>query len=369
MCNMHTSLCNESLTLKVGTIQIRQLLRLYPSSWLEAGSIHIPELRMNAKFECHPPTPVNLNEQIEFLLRHDQQSHRLHFLYSTRSQQPLTGSTKRPSSFGLPTSVTLSSCACLGGSPHYYTLVQGEQFFKSSFRLSEQQSFGRSLFRPDLHVIHSHPVFHHKYNWNAYEFSFVPNGPLSDEEIFYPFDFCAQQNKQFNNQDADSLDGDVSRLSEAGNNIEVLRANSFIDQKHESSAETSFHRRSASSIPRLNEIHGGSPSRLSGVTSASFLTPRENLSISSSKHRSLNDVKESASLPEQLNFQTQISDGEGNVSLKYTDSSSDDSLTILEEILHKSKLETSRVLSPEKVNRKQIKDAKNRKVLFAINVS
>ncbi|CAF3934885.1 unnamed protein product, partial [Adineta steineri] len=30
MCNMHTSLCNESLTLKVGTIQIRQLLRLYP---------------------------------------------------------------------------------------------------------------------------------------------------------------------------------------------------------------------------------------------------------------------------------------------------------------------------------------------------
>ena len=61
MCNMHTALCNESLTLKVGSIQVRQLLRLYPGSWLEAGSIHVPELRINAKCECHPPTPATIS--------------------------------------------------------------------------------------------------------------------------------------------------------------------------------------------------------------------------------------------------------------------------------------------------------------------
>ncbi|CAF0920498.1 unnamed protein product [Adineta steineri] len=60
VCNMHTSLCNESLTLKVGTIQIRQLLRLYPDSWLVADSISVPELRINAKLECHSPTPATL---------------------------------------------------------------------------------------------------------------------------------------------------------------------------------------------------------------------------------------------------------------------------------------------------------------------
>ncbi|CAF0993744.1 unnamed protein product [Adineta steineri] len=86
MCNMHTSLCNESLTLKVDTIQIRQLLRLYPGSWLEAGSISVPELRINAKFECHPPTPTTINEQLELLRRHDQHSQRLHFLYNFKSQ-------------------------------------------------------------------------------------------------------------------------------------------------------------------------------------------------------------------------------------------------------------------------------------------
>ncbi|CAF4160429.1 unnamed protein product, partial [Adineta steineri] len=74
MCNMHTSLCNESLTLKVGTIQIRQLLRLSPGSWLEAGSVRVPEIRINAKLECHPPIPTTINEQLEFLRRHDQHS-------------------------------------------------------------------------------------------------------------------------------------------------------------------------------------------------------------------------------------------------------------------------------------------------------
>ncbi|CAF4962750.1 unnamed protein product, partial [Rotaria magnacalcarata] len=143
MCNMHTSSCNESLTIKVGTIQIRQLLRLYPGSWLEAGSVYIPELRINAKFECHPPTVANVNEQLEFLRRHDQHSQRLHFLYNIKPQQTLNVlstslNLKRPSNVGLATNLNPLSCACLGGSPNYYTLVQGEQFFKSAFRLSEQ---------------------------------------------------------------------------------------------------------------------------------------------------------------------------------------------------------------------------------------
>ncbi|CAF1398557.1 unnamed protein product [Adineta steineri] len=132
---MHTSLCNESLNLKVGTIQIRQLFRLYPGSWLEAGSISVPELRINAKFECQPPTPAAINEQLEFLL----------------------------------TNSNILSCARRGGSTNYYTLIQGEQFFKSSFRLSEQSSFGCSLFHPDVHVLHSHFIFEHKYYWTNYE--------------------------------------------------------------------------------------------------------------------------------------------------------------------------------------------------------
>ncbi|CAF1331079.1 unnamed protein product [Rotaria sp. Silwood1] len=38
-------------------------------SWLEVGSINVLELRINAKFEFHPPTPVNINEQLEFLYK------------------------------------------------------------------------------------------------------------------------------------------------------------------------------------------------------------------------------------------------------------------------------------------------------------
>ncbi|CAF1424792.1 unnamed protein product [Adineta steineri] len=71
---------------------------------------------------------------------------------------------KRPSYVGLATNSNISSCACLGGLTNYYTLVQGEQFFKSSFRLSKQSLFDRSLFLPDLHVLHSHFIFEHKYN-------------------------------------------------------------------------------------------------------------------------------------------------------------------------------------------------------------
>ncbi|CAF1280912.1 unnamed protein product [Adineta steineri] len=140
MCNMHTSLYNESLTLKVGTIQIRQLLRLYPGSWLEAGSISVPEL---------------------------------------------------------PTNSNILSYACLGGSTNYYTLAQGEQFFKSSFRLSEQSSFGHSLFHPDLHVLHSHFIFEHKYNWTNYEHINRFHDELDDEKIFYLFDFCGHQKESY----------------------------------------------------------------------------------------------------------------------------------------------------------------------------
>ncbi|CAF1022823.1 unnamed protein product [Adineta steineri] len=128
MCNMHTSLCNESLTLKVGIIQIRQLLHVYSGSWLEAGSISVPELHINAKFECHPRTPATINKQLEFLRRDDQHSQRLYFLYNLESQQTLnipTRSTnlKRPSYVGLATNSNILSCACLRGSTNYYTLV------------------------------------------------------------------------------------------------------------------------------------------------------------------------------------------------------------------------------------------------------
>ncbi|CAF4100812.1 unnamed protein product, partial [Adineta steineri] len=149
MCNMHTSLCNESLTLKVSTIQIRQLLRLYTGSWLEAGSVSVPELHINAKFECHPRTLATINQQLEFLHRHVQHSQRPHFLYNSKSQQALNIPTistnlKRSSYVGLATNSNILSCARRGGSTNYYTLIQGEQFFKSSFRLSEQSSFGCS---------------------------------------------------------------------------------------------------------------------------------------------------------------------------------------------------------------------------------
>ncbi|CAF3990351.1 unnamed protein product, partial [Adineta steineri] len=174
MCNMHTSLCNESLNLKVGTIQIRQLFRLYPGSWLEAGSISVPELRINAKFECQPPTPAAINEQLEFLL----------------------------------TNSNILSCARRGGSTNYYTLIQGEQFFKSSFRLSEQSSFGCSLFHPDVHVLHSHFIFEHKYYWTNYEHVNRFYDESDDEDIFYPFDFCGQQ-KQSNEQHQNRNDSPI----------------------------------------------------------------------------------------------------------------------------------------------------------------
>jgi hypothetical protein len=336
MCNMHTSSCNENLTLKVGTIQIRQLLCLYPESWLEAGSIHIPELRINAKFDCHPPTPININEQIEFLRRHDQYSQRLHFLYGTKPQP--TGNLKRISNVGLPTNVTIPSCACLGGSINYYTLIQGEQFFKNSFRLSEQTSFGRSLFRPDLHVIHSHPVFEHKYNWDIYQHTFQLNEQLNDEEIFIPYDFCAQQ-KQSNEQDENYSNFSIS--------TNLSRSNSARYIKHKSLTEQKLYQRSSSSIP-LNKNDSDSSS--STTISEAYLTPREDLSLHGSKRTSLNNVLESSSMPIRFEFLPQASEEKEDLSIKSSHSSSIDSLTVLEEILQRQQTGNIRTLLPQKVN-------------------
>jgi hypothetical protein len=336
MCNMHTSSCNESLTLKVGQIQIRQLLRLYPGSWLEAGSVHIPELRMNAKFDCHPPTPININEQIEFLRRHDQHSQRLHFLYHPKSQQSTSTNLKRPSTFGLPSNPILLSCACLGGSPTYYTLIQGEQFFRSSFRLSEQPSFGRSLFRPDLHVIHSHPIFEHKYNWTNYQHSPIPNEQLNDEEIFYPFDFCNQQ-KQSNEQI-------------------LSRSNSLRNQKRKSLVDQRLHKHSSSSIPL--DMPGTTASSSSSLTASDdYLTPND-----SSSRTSLNSIMESSSatirqhqsspIHTPFHLLTKPLDEQDDISITSSHSSSStDSLTALEEILQREQTGNISTLLPQKVNR------------------
>ncbi|CAF1209067.1 unnamed protein product [Adineta steineri] len=146
VCNMHTSLCNESLTLKVGTIQIRQLLRLYPGSWLEMGSISIPELH--------------------------------------------------------------------------------EQFFKSTFRLSEQSSFGRLSSYPELHVLHSHLIFEHVNRFHD---------ELDDEEIFYLFDFCEQQKKS--NEQHQNINDNPLRCSVPTDLYSLSRANSLRNLKHKSVTE------------------------------------------------------------------------------------------------------------------------------------
>ncbi|UJR36630.1 hypothetical protein I4U23_029350 [Adineta vaga] len=346
MCNMHTSACNESLTLKVGTIQIRQLLRLYPGSWLEAGSIHIPELRINAKLDCHPPTPVNINEQLDFLRRHDQYTQRLHFLYHTKSQSS-TGTTnsKRPSTISL--SYNTLSCACLGGSPHYYTLVQGEQFFKSTFRLSEQPSFGLSLFQPDVHVIHSHPIFQHKYDWQTYEYSFVPNEQLDDEESFYPFDFCVQSKAEHNR-----LIDHYSPHSVPTNLYTLSRSNSVKNLRHKSFAEPKPHKRSSSSVIYDNNDVVGSSS--SDTLNDAYATPNDQLSsnnssqktsIKSAAHQS---SRNSSPIPSDIELFSKMLNDQDETSLKSSHSSSTDSLTVLEEILKKQQLGTTSTSLPQK---------------------
>ncbi|CAF1031213.1 unnamed protein product [Adineta ricciae] len=359
MCNMHTSTCNEGLTLKVGAIQMRQLLRLHPGSWLEAGSIHIPELRINAKFDCHGPAAANTNEQLEFLRRHDQYSQRLHFLYTTKSQQS-SGATgaKRPSTIVLP--YNTFACACLGGSPHYYTLVQGEQFFRSTFRLSEQPSFGLSLFQPDVHVIHSHPIFKHKYNWHTYSHSSGPTERLNDEEIFYPFDFCAQTQTYHN-----KLTEHYSPHSVPANLSTFSRSNSVRNLRHKSFAEPKSHKRSSSSIAcHNNDVVGSS----SGTLNDAYATPNDQLSSHSSSQRSLHQNNQTKSvsiasltpvphdsptnsspLPFRMNLPNKISDEQNDsLSTSSRSSTSTDSLTILEEILKEQ--QQGATSSPQKVS-------------------
>jgi hypothetical protein len=361
---MHTISCNESLTLKVGTIQIRQLLRLYPGSWLEAGSVHVPELRINAKFECHPPTPATINEQLEFLRRHDQHSQRLHFLYNAKPQQTLnipstTTNPKRPSNVGLATNANILSCACLGGSSSYYTLVQGEQFFKNSFRLSEQYSFGRSLFRPDLHVLHSHPIFEHKYNWDNYEHIRISNEELNDEEIFYPFDFCTQQ-KQADEEQNDLNDTHL-RHSVPADLYSLSRTSSARNIKYKSVIEQNEHKRSSSSIPLNSNVV--SPITTSDV----YLTPNEQLSLTNSSQSSLsstlNNIMESSSISSLTMMQQQSSFINSNSNLlsasmedkhdlmtNSSRSTSIDSLTALEEILQRQQSRHGSAILAQKVN-------------------
>ena len=280
---------------------------------------------------------------------------RLHFLYNTKPQQNLntpstTTNLKRPSNVGLATNANISSCACLGGSSSYYTLVQGEQFFKSSFRLSEQYSFGRSLFRPDLHVLHSHPIFEHKYNWENYEHIGISSDDLSDEEIFYPFDFCAQQKQT--DQTSNDLNDNHLRHSIPTNLYPLSRTSSAKNLKHKSVIERNEHKRSSSSIPLNNPIN-------SPTTTASdvYLTPNEQLSLRNSSRSSLsstlNNMMESSSLssltmlqqqssttrssPINSNFNLLSASVENHQNL-LTDSSrstSVDSLTALEEILQR----------------------------------
>lgn len=328
MCNMHTSSCNESLTLKVGPIQLRQLLRLYPESWLEAGSIHIPELRMNAKFDCHPPSAITIGEQLEFLRRHDQHSQRLHFLYTTKSQVSSVGNLKRPSIAGLPLNQSLSSCACLGGSSAYYTLVQGEQFFKNSFRLSEQPNFGRSLFRPDVHVIFSHPVFEQKCTWNDYDHPIPTNETLIEEEILYPFDFCTRQ--KFSTSDEEPT-------------LPIPRSNSM------KMAKAKNYRRSSSSIP-INKISPENATSSSTIISDAFLTPTEQLSLSNSKRASLNNMIEASSIPGRLDFLSRSSENGENRSVRSSHTSSTDSLTAIEEILQRQQSGRTSTLIPSRVS-------------------
>jgi hypothetical protein len=262
---------------------------------------------------------------------------------------------KRPSNVGLPTNLNLPSCACLGGSATYYTLVQGEQFFKSSFRLSEQSSFGRSLFRPDVHVIHSHPLFEHKYNWNQYEQTLLSNEQLNDAETFYPFDFCAQQTNLDENHSHHSVPADLYSL---------VRTNSGRNTKRKSLIEQKHHKRSLSSIPLENDPPGSS----SASTSDAYLTPAEGLSLNSASQASLNstlnnNINESSSstvlqqrsstnslpLSSNYNLLSEPLDDKQDLSITSSHSSSTDSLTALEEILQQQQIENGSTFLPEKV--------------------
>lgn len=355
---MHSLTCNENLTLKVGSIQIRQFLRLHPGSWLETGSIEIPELRLNGKLDCHPSTPTHLNEQLEFLRRHDQHSQRLHFLYASKSH-PVTPHPhgRRPSTLHLATSATSASCACLGGSPAYFTLVSGEQFFRSSFRLSEQPSFGTSLFRPDLHVLFSHPIFEHKYTWDPYPTLDRLETSSQDEEIFYPFDFCVQP------ASAEKLAEKTSMPTMRKSASAFSRTSSARYTQCQSYVEANHHKRSNSSTP-LASYEGEASSSSTTIASDGFLTPKERLSLITTSGSSSSSIPEHllhpSSSPSLATVQRQISVEPPTVTvtsgsedgLSLSSSSSSDSLAAFEEILEREQRQgrNSPVPSPDRVS-------------------
>ena len=335
MCNLHSTVSNENFTLKVGNIQIRQLLRLYPDSWLEAGSIHVPDLRINAKLACHTSKPAHPNEQMQYLRRHDQALPRLHFLYPTRSHP----STAHPSSGN-----TRFACACLAGSPVYFTLVTGEEFFLTSFRLAEQSSFGRSLFRPDVHVVHSHPVFQQKYSWPTYPTTGTTGEPLLDEEIYYPFDFCAQDKPPSEREFTRTLRSDSQAFTRTTSEKHP-KGSSLVDRKD--------HKRSLSSV----SFRTTGPSLPRPLSTDDYSTPKQPLSersSSESSRTSLNsafdDRFETPVITTSEPFATVTMEEDSDDHLS-SSSSSTDSLTALEEILQQQQLRNSEKLFSEQVSK------------------
>jgi hypothetical protein len=200
--------------------------------------------------------------------------------------------------------------------------------------LSEQPSFGRSLFRPDVHVIYSHPVFEQKYSWNHYEHLSPSDEELGDAEVFYPFDFCAQQ-KPANEGEEQSSNPPTN----------LARSDSMKFSK------TKVHRRSSSSIP-LNKVKNGSSSSTSMIGDA-FATPTDHLSLNNSKRTSLINVLESASIPARLDSITGYFDEKESLSAKSSYSSSTDSLTAFEEILQRQQSGHGSTLLQQKVNKNE----------------
>ena len=341
MCNLHSLVSNENFTLKVGNIQIRQLLRLYPDSWLEAGSIHVPELRINAKLDCHTSKPTHLNEQMQYLRRHDQALPRLHFLYQTRSHQSIA----HPSSGN-----TRFACACLGGSPVYFTLVTGEEFFRTSFRLGEQSSFGRSLFRPDLHVVHSHPVFQQKYSWPTYQTTDTIGEPLQDEEIFYPFDFCAQDKPPSEKDFPRTIRSDSQAFTRTTSE-KYPKGPSLVDHKR-SLSSVSFRATGPPSSVALSTDDYSTPNQPLSESSSSSSSTASRKSSQTSLNSAFDDLLETpvimASQP-PINPFAEVTMEEDRDDLS-SSSSSTDSLTALEEILQRQQLRNSAKLFTEQVS-------------------
>lgn len=245
----------------------------------------------------------SVKEQVEFLRRHDQQSERLHFIWN-RNQ---TTSTGRRSNNNL----SIFGCACLGGSTNYFTLVNGEQFFRSSFKLSEQSSFGCSLFFPDRHVSKSHRIFSDRFSWP--DFSSVDRKKRFDDaeqEISYPLDFC----------DESKITEDFSFVEQP--RVSIGQSASTRNPKRSSLLSQKTHHRSASSVPLTNVTidEKNSVGSDSTSTSTAFLTPKR-LSFDSLNVETKSNS--SSHFPNELNRTERLS----------TNSSSSDSLQRIEEIL------------------------------------